>query len=323
MSRVLASLSLVCLVSVIAGSQESMRVPGIPGVVAEGTRLEVVKTGFGFPTEGPIARPDGTIYFTELRNTRLLHLDPKGEIHVVRENTGGANGLTVDKSGNVLAAESTSKRVTRMDPRGQVTVIAEASGSGQPLSGPNDLIADPHGGIYFTDPGSAPSPTQKTGSVYYIRPDGKVLLVTNEIVRPNGVTLTLDGRRLLVDDTRGGNTVFAFDVREDGSATNKRPFAELRGIPAGESSMADGMAVDGEGRIYVTSITGIQVFTASGEYLGTIPLYQPQSLVFAGPDRRTMYITAPAPESPKTGERIGAIYRLRVLARGSDRPGGR
>ncbi len=140
---------------------------------------------------------------------------------------------------------------------------------------------------------------------------------------PNSRMTILRTKRLLVDDTRGGNTIFAFDVQADGLATNKRPFADLHGIPAGESSMADGMAVDAGGRVYVTSITGIQVFTATGEYLGTIPLHQPQSLVFAGPDQRTMYITAPAPDSPRTGERIGAIYKLRMLARGPDRPGGR
>ncbi len=323
MLRVYSGLALACLVSVVAISQESMRVPGITGVVAEGARLELVKTGLGFPTEGPIARPDGSIYFTELRQNRVWHLNPQGEIRIVRENSGGANGLTVDASGNVLAAESGSKRVTRMDSRGQITVVAEATGSGQPFNGPNDLIADSRGGIYLTDPGSAPSATQKTGNVYHIRPDGKVVLVTNQIVRPNGVTLTLDGKRLLVDDTRGGNTIFAFDVAADGTATNIRPFAELRGIPAGESSMADGMAVDGDGRIYVTSITGIQVFNANGGHLGTIPLHQPQSLVFAGSDKRTLYITAPSPDSPKTGDRIGAIYRLQMLARGPDRPGGR
>ncbi len=87
MSRVLGSVLFVCLVSAAVAAQESMNVPGIPGVVADGTRLEVVKTGFAFPTEGPIARPDGSIYFTELRKSRLLHLDANLRVRSMSSGT--------------------------------------------------------------------------------------------------------------------------------------------------------------------------------------------------------------------------------------------
>ena len=120
----------------------------------------------------------------------------------------------------------------------------------------------------------------------------------------------LDGKVLLVDDTHG-NTIFAFDVQADGSAVNKRSFARLQGIPEGQPSMADGMALDNNGRVYVTTVTGIQVFTANGEYLGTIPVpRQPANVAFAGADKRTLYITA----------REG-LYRLQMLSQGPDRPG--
>src|SRR6185436_14915429 len=38
--------------------------PGIAGVVAAGTKVEVIKDGFQ-GTEGPIALPDGSLAFTE------------------------------------------------------------------------------------------------------------------------------------------------------------------------------------------------------------------------------------------------------------------
>ena len=55
--------------------------------------------------------------------------------------------------------------------------------------------------------------------------------------RPNGLTLTVDGKTLIVDDTIG-NTVFAYDVQPDGTVKGKRAFAELRDIPAGKESGA-------------------------------------------------------------------------------------
>ena len=92
---------------------------------------------------------------------------------------------------------------------------------------------------------------------------------------------------------------------------NKRPFARLHDVPAGQESGADGLALDRNDRVYVTSVAGVQVFDKSGQYLGTIKVpRQPANVAFAGPDKQTLYITA----------REG-LYRLRMLARGPDRLG--
>ena len=135
-------------------------------------------------------------------------------------------------------------------------------------------------------------------------------MIDDQVARPNGLTLTADGKTLIVDDTLG-TTVFAYDVQPDGSVTNKRAFAELRDIPAGQESVADGLALDSEGRIYITTVKGVQVFDAAGQYLGTIAVArQPANVAFAGPDKRTLYITA----------REG-LYRLKTLAQGPGRLG--
>lgn len=287
-------------------ADEPTPIAGIPGIVADGARLEVVKAGFT-DTEGPLPTSDGGLYFTEQRTNRIYRLDPGGAIRVFRESTMAANGLALDRHGNVLAAEGDGKRITRTNRRGEVTVVADHPAAGQEFLRPNDVIADRRGGIYVTDPG----PTTNTGTafVYYIRPGGHVVLVTDKIARPNGVTLTNDGKVLLVDDTRG-NTVFAFDVQRDGSAVNMRPFAQLQGIPAGQPSIADGMTLDRQGRVYVTTVTGIQIFSAAGAYIGTIPPRQAQNVAFGGQDKRTLYITA-----------RGVLYKLKMLSQGPDRPG--
>jgi gluconolactonase len=280
---------------------------GIPGVVAAGARVELVSDGFQF-TEGPVGTPDGGLYFTDLRASVMYRLDREGAINVVRDETGAANGLALDRGGRLLAAEGDGARVIRIDSQGAVATVALRTAAGRAFLRPNDLIADRRGGIYVTDPGS-PNHRGKA-FVYYVRPDGRVLLVSDEITRPNGLTLTWNERVLLVSDTRD-DVVFAFDVQPDGTLTNRRPFAKLQGIPRGKPSVADGIALDSAGRLYVTTVTGVQVFDAGGAYLGTIAVpRQPANLAFSGPDKRTLYITAQ-----------DGLYRLPMLSRGLDRPG--
>jgi enamine deaminase RidA (YjgF/YER057c/UK114 family) len=143
----------------------------------------------------------------------------------------------------------------------------------------------------------------RTAYVYYL-PAGarEPIVIDDQIGRPNGVTLTRDGKTLIVDDTLGP-TVYAYDVQPDGSVKNKRAFTQLRDIPEGKESGADGMALDREDRLYVTTVAGVQVFDAAGKYLGTIKVpRQPANAAFAGPDKRVLYITA----------REG-LYRINIL----------
>ena len=101
-----------------------------------------------------------------------------------------------------------------------------------PFLSPNDLIMDSKGGIYITDPGPRPVVPGRPTYVYYLPAGAKQPIVIDEkIARPNGLTLTLDGKTLIVDDTLGPS-IFAYDVQGDGSVTNKRTFAQLRSAAA-------------------------------------------------------------------------------------------
>ena len=64
--------------------------------------------------------------------------------------------------------------------------------------------------------------------------------------------------------------MWAFDFEPDGAATNKRVFATLRGILADHESGADGMAIDSDDRVYVTTAADVQVFDSKGQFLGMI-----------------------------------------------------
>jgi gluconolactonase len=282
---------------------------GIAGVVAAGAEPELVQEGFTF-TEGPVGTSDGGLYFSDIRVNRIYHLDPNGKINLAREQTNGANGLALNHDGELLAAEGDGKRISKRSREGTVTTVTEGI-EGKPLMAPNDLILDAKGAIYFTDPGPRPLEPGRICYVYYLPPEAKQpTVIDDKITRPNGLTLTADGKTLIVDDTVG-SIVYAYDVQPDGSVKNKRTFAQLRDIPEGKESGADGMALDREGRLYVTTLPGVQVFDAGGQHLGTIKVpRQPANAAFAGPDKRTLYITA----------REG-LYRLKMLAQGPDRIG--
>jgi gluconolactonase len=282
---------------------------GIAGVLAASAAPELVQEGFVF-TEGPVGTADGGLYFSDIRVSKVFHLDAGGKISMVRENTDGANGLALTRDGELLSAEGGGKRITKRNKDGTITTVTEGP-PGAPLLAPNDLLVDSKGSIYFTDPGPRPVVPGRPTYVYYLPSGARVpILLDGSIARPNGLTLTGDGKTLIVDDTLNP-TVFVYDVQPDGSVKNKRAFTQLRDIPAGSESGADGIAIDRDDRVYITTVTGVQVFDAKGQYLGTIKVArQPANAAFAGPGKQTLYITA----------REG-VYQVRTLAKGPDCPG--
>jgi gluconolactonase len=282
----------------------------IPGVIRAGAQVQLVKDGLK-GLEGPVPSGDGGLYFTAIEENRIYKLDRDGStVSIWRENTNATNGLYLLKDGRMLGAEGGGKRVIAIAPNGTVTALATASG-GAPLRGPNDLIADSKGGIYFTDPAPRPAPNvapMEPGNVNYRRADGEVIRIDSEIRRPNGLTISPDQRTLYVGDTEG-EYVYAFDIQPDGSARNKRQFVKLLEPVQGSLGLrsgADGMALDSDGRLYVSTAAGIQVIAPNGNHLGIIRLPAgARNVAFAGPDRRTLYLTA-----------LNALYRVQVLSSG-------
>jgi gluconolactonase len=314
MTRALCALLLVASSFVVAGeAQNPPAQAAIPGVIAAGARVELVRGGFK-GLEGPVATGDGGLYFSDIPANRTYKLDANGTVAVSRENTKGTNGLFVSKDGRLLGAESGGARIVAVTSDGRVTALATESG-GRPLRAPNDLIADSKGGIYFTDPAPRPAPDvapKETGNLHYIRPTGEVVLLDAQIQRPNGLTLSIDEKVLYVGDTEG-EYLYAFDVQADGGVRNKRPFAKLLEPEKGSlgpRSRADGMAIDSMGRVYVTTSAGVQVIDSRGQHLGIIRLPAvARNVAFAGPERRTLYLTT-----------LEALYRVPVLSQG---PSGR
>lgn len=252
-------------------------------LAAEGAQVKKLADGFRF-TEGPARDAEGNIYFTDIPNNRIHKWSLDGKLTTFRENSGGANGLYFDRKGNLLACEGGNRRVTSISPDGKVTVLAD-SYNGKKLNSPNDLWIDPHGGVYFTDPryGSQEGLEQDGFHVYYITPDRKrVVRVIDNLVKPNGVIGTRDGKTLYVADA-GGNKTYAYAIQPDGSLKDRRLVTEQG---------SDGMTLDERGNVYLTRGT-VTVYSPQGEKLATIETPEaPSNVCFGGRDNRTLFITA-------------------------------
>ncbi len=272
--------------------------PDIPGVVRGGTKVQLIRDLF-HSTESPIAMPDGSVLFTEqdAGDGQLVKIDKDDKIYVFVENTNRTIGLAYDTKGRLVGVQSNIPRIEVLSPT-RTTLVDQIDGL--PIVAPNDIVADTKGGMYFTDTLNSrfrPTPPSRTKPwIVYIRPDGKAVKVSEEVERPNGISLSPDGRVLYAAN---GPIISAFDVQPDGSLRNFRTFATLIG------GNADGLCIDADGRLYVAA-GGVQVFSPKGEHLGTIktPL-NPQAAAFAGADKKTLYVVGG-----------GAVYKIAMLAQG-------
>src|SRR5215468_7982919 len=155
-------------------------------VVPPKAKPEVVST-VAF-TEGPVYHADGSVYFTDTSNNRIMRSAPGAQpdsprtLEVYRTPSGRANGLVFDLEGRLVACEGGSRRVTRTERDGGITVLA-ASYQGKPFNSPNDIDVDARGRLYFTDPryGDRSGMELDKEAVYRIDPDGTDRKVTRVI----------------------------------------------------------------------------------------------------------------------------------------------
>lgn len=287
--------------------------PAIPGVVAGGLPIERVAGGFD-GSEGPLGLPDGSLLFTETRANRVIRINPDKSHEVYLENSNGANGLGLNRAGELLAVQVAQPRVGIIAPANKVRTLAD-NFEAVAFTRPNDLVVDSRGGAYFTDSGNNPAQSaahnaelQATTGVYYVSPKGELRQLDNDVARPNGIQLSPDEKTLYVANTLGQH-VLAYEIRSAGKVGKRREFAALAGwqeTESGGTSGADGLAVDSAGNLYVASNAGVEIFSADGKALGVIPLpVKPQNLAFAGANRDQLYIVG-----------RGEVYRLRVLTHG-------
>ena len=258
-------------------------------IIADGATLTLVSDEFEF-TEGPAVDSEGNVFFTDQPNDRILKWDAStNSVSTYLEPSGRANGLYIDNDGNLLAAADEKNEIRKIDSEKSITILVPDY-DGKRLNGPNDLWVDAKGGIYFTDPyyqrsyWKRKTPDMEEQRVYYITPESKeVKIVIDDLVQPNGIIGTADGKTLYIADI-GDKKTYSYQMNEDGSLSNKKLFTNMG---------SDGVTLDDEGNLYLTG-NGVTIFDSEGNKIEHVPTGKgwTSNVTFGGKNRDILFITA-------------------------------
>ena len=257
--------------------------------IAPGAKLQKLAGDFKF-TEGPACDAKGDVYFTDQPNNRILVWSTDGKLETFMEPAGRANGLCFDAKGDLWACADEKFELWRITPADKKVDVVLRGYGGTAFNGPNDVWVRPDGGVYLTDPyyqrdyWQRSAPDMDKQCVYYLEPGHKKLTrVADDLVQPNGIVGTPDGKTLFVADI-GARKTWRYAIRPDGSLADKTLFCEMG---------SDGITIDAEGNLYLTG-KGVTVFDKSGKQVAHIDVPEPwtANVCFGGKDRKTLFITA-------------------------------
>jgi gluconolactonase len=279
-------------------------------IVGEGAELEQLATGFEF-TEGPVWHPEQEfLIFSDMPGDHMRRWTAAEGITTFRKPCNMANGNAYDRSGRLVTCEHASSRVTRTEHDGTIVPLATHY-DGKQLNSPNDIVVRSDGTIIFTDPEFGRRPRfgipreceLAFRGVYMLRPDSELRLLADDFGQPNGLCLSLDEKRLFVNDSPRRH-IRVFDIEENDTLTGGAVWAETGG---GEGERTpDGMKFDSAGNLFCIAPGGIHAFDADGVRIGRILVPENvANLAWGDSDLRSIFITASS-----------SLYRLRVNVAG-------
>jgi gluconolactonase len=276
--------------------------------------IEIIATGLQFP-EGPIAMPDGSVILVEIKRKTLTRVW-RDRTEVIAEIGGGPNGAAFGPDGAVYitnnggfryhevggftvpttaAEDYTTGRIERVDLNtGKVERLYDKI-DGYKLSGPNDLVFDKAGNIWFTDLGKNYSRSTDRGGLYYAKPNGSLIKeAAYGYVGLNGVGLSPDEKVVYAAETETAR-LFAFDIAGEGEVA-RSPLGPPGRVVATQAAHCyfDSLAVQANGDVCVATILngGITTITPAG-VSSHVALPDPlvTNIAFGGADMRDAYIT--------------------------------
>lgn len=291
--------------------------PAMPERAAE---FREIASGLRFP-EGPVALPDGDVLVVEIARGTLSRVKPDGRIEVVAEPGGGPNGAAIgpdgfcylcnnggfrwhEREGRILPGlqpeDYSGGRIERVDLSSGKVEVLYVECEGAPLKGPNDLVIDKSGGLWFTDHGKNRWRERDRGGVFYARADGAhIVEVIHPIEDPNGIGLSPDERWLYVAETHAGR-LWAYEIAGPGEIVKGRGETRWQHgrllAAVGDFRFFDSLAVEAAGNICVGTVIkgGISVVAAEGGIVEFVPTPADDlatNICFGGPELTTAYVT--------------------------------
>ncbi|MBT8422092.1 MAG: SMP-30/gluconolactonase/LRE family protein [Gammaproteobacteria bacterium] len=280
-------------------AREAPAVPVEPrpeGLVQPGAEWALLTRGYVY-TDSPVALSGDDVVFAAPIQNMVYRLDAADNVTPFDTATEHTMGLVMGKDGLIYGCRNRGAQIVRYTPDGNRETLLQ--GEMTPLpdnpNAPgefcNDVAVADNGNIWFTD--------RVNRSILLLRPDGTVMKVAGGF-RGNGIVLSADGETLAVTDSVEAR-LWAFAVSEDGTLTERENFfGPVQTVTRlGDEVIQEGrpgtngMTVDRDGRFYVSSFYGIQVYAPDGAYIGVIdkPKGFVSNLTFAGAGRDQLYVT--------------------------------
>lgn len=287
--------------------------PTLDQLLASDAKLEILADGFTW-TEGPVWVGDATsghLLFSDIPRNSIfkwtrsagiqLFMNPSGYTGVTYYGLEpGANGLLLDKDGNLVLCEHGDRRVSKLTPGGGKLTLADQY-QGKRLNSPNDGALKSNGDIYFTDPPyglpareNDPRRELEHFGVYRVSSTSReVTLLTTELQRPNGIGFSPDEKTLYVAQSDPKKAIWmSFPVKEDGTLGAGKLFYDATSSVGKMPGLPDGLAVDKSGNLWASGPGGIWIFDSQAKLLGRINTGERTSNCTFGEDGSTLFVTA-------------------------------
>jgi sugar lactone lactonase YvrE len=269
---------------IVAGATKN---PFLNDILVDQEGWELVGEGYGF-TEGTAVNTRGEVFFQDIPNAKTYKVGTDGKLSLYIADSKKASGTAFNQKNEMLTitggwSDPPTKQVHRYKSEKGFEVVANSTPG-------NDITVAANGNIYVTSPDGRERPSK----IYLIKPTGERLVVDEGLKFANGLCLSPDQTQLYITESTS-HWVWVYQVQADGTLLHKQKYGWLHVRDADDNAWSDGLKCDREGRIYVTSVSGIQVMDQLGRVNAIIPVPktkgQVSNLCFGGPDFNILYIS--------------------------------
>ena len=276
--------------------------------------VDVIDAQARYP-EGPLW-DQGRLLYVEYAGADIRTWDGKQSKVYWRKDHCGPSGLIHFRGDHILVACYDGNYLAELDAHGKEVGTISRDSSGKPFVGPNDFTTDGHGGIYFSASGVYEIKAPITGAVLHLSADGQETReVANTIHYSNGLTLSKDGRHLLVAEMLAGR-ILSFPIQANGTLGARVVWVRLQDVaPPTQHEDAyngpDGLKLGSDGNYYIAQNGSGRVLVVNEEkkLVRMIKVSTPcvTNVAFGPGGADTLYITGAfdqwKPPFP------GAVYR--------------
>ncbi len=285
---------------IVAGATKN---PFLNDILIADEGWELVGEGYGF-TEGTAVNTKGEVFFQDIPNAKTYKISTDGKLSLYITDSKKASGTTFNEKNEMLTitggwSDPPAKQVHKYKSEKDFEVVADATPG-------NDITVTVNGNIYITSPDGRERPSK----IYQIRPNGERIVVDEGLKFANGLCLSPDQTQLYVTESTS-HWVWVYQIQADGTLANKQKYGWLHVRDSDDNAWSDGLKCDRDGRIYVTSLSGIQVMDQLGRVNAIIPVPktkgQVSNLCFGGLEFNILYISC-----------HDKIYKRKVKVRGAN-----